>query len=132
MVSTLEIIAMIFAVWLVVLGVALAFNNKGTCQVIGDFADETALVWSWGLWVLAFGVLILAWTGYVITWAGYAWVMPLLGWAAIIKGVWLMWWPKMGTKMMKTYCKAGGLTMFAGIVAILLGIFFWQTIVPMY
>jgi len=132
MMSTLGIITFILAVWFVGLGLSLAFNNKGFCKLLAEFADEHTLLWSWGLGVVACSLVILNLTGYTITWTGYTWIMPLVGWAGLIKGLWLTWWPQAGAKMIKTYCRSGSMTTFGGIIVILLGIFFWQIFVPMY
>jgi len=130
--SILALIALIFTVWFVVLGLGLMLKNQHLCKRICNLAGEDELLWSWGFFTIALGAVIVGLTNYTIVWTGYVWVLPLIGWLGVLKGVWLLWWPWAVSDWIKKYCKPGGLSVLGGLVLVLLGVFFWQTIVPIY
>lgn len=130
--SVLAIMVTVFAVWYLVLGLPMVFGNKIYCRILADFFDEEDAVWSWGFWAIAIGIVILSLTGYRVAGEGYLWVMPLIGWLALLKGIGLLWVPKALLKIGKPFCHPGGTTMLLGIILVLLGVFLWRVILPLY
>lgn len=51
-------------------------------------------------------------------------IVALFGWAALVKGIYLTWWPEHAFKLMKRWYKTEGMLTFAGLVHCGFGIWF--------
>ncbi|MBU1923460.1 MAG: hypothetical protein KJ710_04285, partial [Candidatus Omnitrophica bacterium] len=84
-------IARIFGLCYLILGAGFVLNRKALGQVIDDFCKNAALFFYGGLFTLVIGiVIILTHNVWVANWTV---IITILGWLALIKGIWIIVFP---------------------------------------
>lgn len=120
--TSLEIIILVYAGLMTVVGVAMILRTKLMVKWISELMEETEDLLGMGFWTLIMGLVVLGVGGYHIVWAETLWVVPVLGWIATIKGALLILFPDVFKPIVKPLCKATGLMMFAGLIVLVIGI----------
>ena len=112
-------IARIFGLCYLILGVGLLFNRKVFQRIMGDFSKNAALVLYGGILALVIGVvIILTHNVWVANWTV---MITIIGWIALIKGIWIIVFPNTVPKFMQAYQKNENLLMVHSIGALILG-----------
>lgn len=112
-------IARIFGLCYLIMGAGFLFNRKAFQQVMEDFCKNAAVVFYGGLLALVIGVaIILTHNVWVANWTV---MITIIGWAGLIKGIWIIVFPNMVYKFMQVYQKNKSLQIIHPIVALILG-----------
>lgn len=113
-------IAKVFAIYLIVSGVALVFRRKTLVLMLKDFSEHPAIVWLAAVVLIFLGGFMVVshnvWQGTLPTW------VTVLAWAVLAKGVAYMVIPDQMLGLVKKF-KTNGWLMPVGILVIVLG--FW-------
>ena len=113
-------IAKIFGLIYLVVGVGLMINRQTFKQIMEDFCKNTVLVFYGGILALVVGVVIVL--THNIWVANWTVIITIIGWAALIKGVWLIVFPNSVHKFMRVYQKNKNLLVVHSIIALVFGI----------
>ena len=91
--SPLSVAALIYGSIVLVGSLAVLFDSKSVDNMVKEVFGSIAVSRLFALLALVAGLWVLS-IEYRIDWNDLMWVMPLLGWIAVIKGALLFWWPK--------------------------------------
>lgn len=117
--ETSVFIARIFGLCYLVVGAGLLLNRKAFQRVMEDFCKNAALVLYGGLFALVVGVVIIL--KHNIWAANWTVMITIIGWAALIKGIWIIVFPDTVSKFMQFYQKNQNLLMAHSVVALIFG-----------
>ncbi len=120
--TSIEIIILVFAGLMTVIGVALIAQTRTISKILTEIVGESEDMFGFGIWTLIAGLVVLGIAGYQITWTGTLWVVPLLGWMATIKGATLILMPGAFKSITKPLAKSSGLMVFVGLISLVIGI----------
>jgi drug/metabolite transporter (DMT)-like permease len=113
------IIAEVLGIFFVVFGVAMVVNGKGVASAIEATAQDRGTLFVWGLLALLVGAVIVAlnniWSG------GLPLLVTVLGWIALLKGVYILICPGSAASLYRKFNKHGVLV-FCGVVAVVIGL----------
>ena len=117
--ETSVFIARIFGLCYLLVGAGFLFNRKAFKQVMADFCKNAALVFYGGILALVIGVvIILTHNVWVANWTV---IITIIGWLALIKGIWIIVFPNTVSKFMQAYQKNENLLMVHSIGALIFG-----------
>ena len=117
--ETLVFIARIFGLCYLIIGAGFMFNRKAFKQVMEDFCKNAALVFFAGIFALVIGVvIILTHNVWVANWTV---MITIIGWAGLIKGIWIIIFPNTVSKFMQAYQKNENLLIVHSIAALIFG-----------
>ena len=117
--ETAVFIARVFGLCYLIIGAGFILNRKAFQRVMDDFCKNAALVFYGGLLALVIGVvIILIHNVWVANWTV---LITIIGWAGLIKGIWIMVFPNSVSKFMKVYQQKENLLMFHSIGAVIFG-----------
>ncbi|HUC31089.1 MAG TPA: hypothetical protein VMR99_00160 [Candidatus Paceibacterota bacterium] len=113
------IIAQVLGIFFGVMGIAMVVNTKATSAAIEESLHNKGILWLWGYLALLIGATIVvlanAWT------SGLPLLVTILGWIALIKGAFILFFPGAAASLYRKFNK-GGMLVFCGIVAFVLGL----------
>jgi hypothetical protein len=113
-----SIIAQILGIFFVVVGITMVANGKGIAAAVEETAQHKGLLFTWGILALLIGATIVAlnnaWT------SGVQLLITVLGWAALIKGMFILFSPGIVAVLYRKFATPG-MMVGAGIVVIILG-----------
>jgi hypothetical protein len=113
-------IARIFGLCYLIIGAGLLFNRKAFQRVMEDFCKNAALVFFAGVFALVVGiVIILAHNVWVAHWSV---IITIIGWAGLIKGIWIIVFPDSVSKFMQAYQKNEKFLLVHSFVALAFGV----------
>jgi len=114
-------IAQVLGPIFIVVGAGMLLNREFFRQVMEDYTRNSALVFFTGIFPLAFGIVIVLLHN---VWAA-SWVVliTIFGWCGIIKGVWLVLFPKSVHGFLKAYAGKTQLLIAHSVLALALGVF---------
>jgi hypothetical protein len=119
------ILAQILGIIFVVLGLSLIFQKNNTVSVMGELIQNKGFMWMGGFLALSMGAIIIVLNN--IWSSGLPLIITFLGWLALIKGIFLMLFPKTAASF---YGKANKSSLFVivGIIVLILGLvlFFYR------
>ena len=117
--ETSVFIARIAGLCYLIMGAGFLFNRKAFQQVMEDFCKNAAVVFYGGLLALVIGVvIILTHNVWVTNWTV---MITIIGWLALIKGIWIIVFPNTVSKLMQVYKKNKNLLVVNPIVMLILG-----------
>jgi uncharacterized protein YjeT (DUF2065 family) len=118
--ETAIFIARIFGLCYLVIGVGLLLNQKFWREVIEDFSKNAATVLFGGIFALVVGVVIVlthnVWVG------NWTVIITIIGWIALIKGIWIIVFPSTVSKFMQAYWKNESILLVQSIGALVFGV----------
>jgi hypothetical protein len=118
--STSIYIARILGPCFIVVAISIMLNQDFYKKVFDDFFKNTALIYISGLIPLVLGiVIVLSHNVWVTDWTV---MITIFGWMAVIKGIWLIVFPKSLPGFVKAYQRYPNLLLFHAILALALGI----------
>jgi hypothetical protein len=110
----------IFGILFVVLGLSMVFNKKGVSGAMTEMVQNQGLLWTVGFLALSMGVVMVVlhnvWTGGILEV-----VITVIGWAALIKGVFILWFPNAAASFYRKFA-TGTLLFWWGIIAFIIGL----------
>ncbi|MBU1808991.1 MAG: hypothetical protein KJ661_05490, partial [Candidatus Omnitrophica bacterium] len=113
-------IARIFGLYYLIIGVGIIFNRKAFQQLLDDFCKSAALVFFGGLFALVVGLaIVLTHNIWVADWTV---LITILGWGALLKGIWLIVFPGTVFKFMQSYQKNKNMLIIQPIIVLILGV----------
>ena len=117
--ETSVFIARIFGLCYLIIGAGFLFNRKAFQQVMDDFCKNAALVFYGGILALVIGVvIILIHNVWVANWTV---IITIIGWAGLLKGIWIIIFPNTVYKFLRVYQKKESLLIANAIVILILG-----------
>lgn len=120
--TSLEIILFVYTWLFIVIGIAMILRTKLMAKWVNELMEETEDLFGMGFWTLIMGLVVMGIAGYQITWESTLWLLPLLGWLTVLKGALLVLFPDVFKPLVKPFYKSSGMMMFAGVVALAIGI----------
>ena len=118
--STLGIIALVFAGWFLVAGLALIVENRWFCKILADLVKSPGQIFYWGFFALTVGLITVG-VEYRLNLPNWRWVVPLFGWVSLAKGAWFILVPESIKPWVRAYCPPGLWTIIGGAVCVVLG-----------
>ena len=118
--GTSVFIARIFGLCYLIIGIGFMFNRKAFQQVMVDFCKNAALVFFAGLFALVIGVVIIL--NHNVWVSNWTVMITIIGWAGLIKGIWMIVLPNTLPAFMEAYQKNESLPIIHSIAALILGI----------
>ncbi len=113
------VLAQIVGIFLVVAGISMAANSKETAAVVEEAAQHKGILWTWGIMALLIGasmvVLNDVWT------PGLPLIVTILGWLALVKGVFILFFPRAAGVLYRKCGKSGSMV-FWGLVVLIVGL----------
>lgn len=113
------VLAQIAGIFLVVVGISMAANSKETAAVIEEAAQNKGILWTWGIMSLLVGasmvVLNNSWT------AGLPLLITIVGWLALVKGVFILFFPRAASALYRR-CGKGGQMVLWGLIVLVVGL----------
>jgi hypothetical protein len=113
------IIAQILGIFFVVTGLAMLANSKGVGHAIEASAQDRGTLFVWGILALLIGAIVVVlnnmWT------SGLPLLVTILGWLAIVKGVFILILPNAAASLYRKFNKSG-ILVFCGLVVFVLGL----------
>ncbi len=117
--ETSVFIARIFGLCYLILGAGFVFNRKAFQRVMDDFCKNAALVFFAGVFALVIGVvIILTHNVWATNWTV---IITIIGWAGLIKGIWMIVFPNTVSKFMQAYQKNKNLLIVHSIGVLIFG-----------
>lgn len=113
-------IARVFGLCYLIIGAGFMFNRKAFQRIMDDFCKNAALLFFAGLLALVIGVVIII--THNIWVADWTVMITIIGWAALIKGIWIIVFPDTVYKFMQVYQKNENLAILHPNVALILGV----------
>ena len=113
------VLAQVLGIFFVVMGVSMIVNKKFTTIVLEESIQNRGYLWMWGFLALMTGAIIVPlnnlWT------SGLPLLVTVLGWLALIKGAFILFFPGAAVAMYRKYNK-DGLLVLSGLVVFALGL----------
>jgi len=117
--ETSVFIARILGLCYLVVGAGLLLNRKAFQRVMEDFCKNAALVLYGGMFALIIGIVIIL--KHNIWVANWTVMITIIGWLALIKGIWIVVFPDTVSKFMQFYQKNKNLLIVHSIAAFIFG-----------
>jgi hypothetical protein len=118
-------IAKILGPCLLVAGIGLLFNMEFYRNVMVDYAKNSFLIFFGGIIALIVGILILLFHNvWEMSWPV---IITIYGWGGLIKGIWLIVFPKTVPSVTQAYQKSKGLLAVHSIIILIFGGFLTYT-----
>ena len=113
------ILAQVLGIVFTVVGLSLIVNKKGVPMMIIETSDSQGLWWLYGFIALVFGAVLMAFNN---AWnSGLQSVITIFAWLALIKGIYIVVFPKSSTVFYKKVCKSN-LVVLVGVIIFVLGL----------
>jgi len=117
--DTTLFLAQAIGIYALVMGVALVVRNKEMSRLINSFFDNEAMSFLAGFMTLVVGLLIVL--NHNVWESGVAWIITLAGWAALVKGVLYIVFPKVMERTAKKMLGRSSSYIWYGVIMILIG-----------
>lgn len=113
------LIAQALGIFFAVMGIAMVVNSKATTAAIEESVAHKGIIFLWGLLALLTGAVVVALNN---TWtSGLPLLITILGWLALLKGIFILLAPGAATSLYKKFAKSG-MVVFCGVIAFVLGL----------
>ncbi len=113
------VIAQSLGIFFLVSGIAMVVSSKATAGAIEESVAHKGIMFMWGVVALLVGAVIVTlnniWT------AGLPLFVTILGWLALIKGVFIMLAPAAAATFYRKFGKSN-MIVFCGVVALVVGL----------
>lgn len=87
--------------YFVIVAVGVLFNLKTYQKVMEDFCKNSALIYLGGVFALFFGLIVVLFHNLWV--ASWAVIITIFGWAGIVKGAWLIIFPRAAARFSQAY-----------------------------
>ena len=123
--DTSIVLAQIWGIVFVILGLSMLLNKKWTAVAIEEMTQNQGIIWLAGLITLVMGVVLVTlnnvWT------SGLPLIITILGWLTLIKGAFILLFPNFSITYYKKVNK-GNIFTWGGLIVLILGLilFFYK------
>jgi hypothetical protein len=111
--------AQILGIFFTFLGASMVINGKDTVIAIEKSVENRSVLWLWGMIMILMGAVVSVlnneWS------AGLPLLITIIGWLALIKGIFILWFPGAAASLYKKL-NSGGVIALCGIISLVLGI----------
>jgi uncharacterized protein YjeT (DUF2065 family) len=112
----------VFSIVYIALGVGIVIGPGYYKKMLEGLLDNAAVLYVGGVCALAIGYLIVAFHN---TWtADLSVIITIVGWAALLKGILILVWPKMLIAISKAILSSEGIMRIAGVLIAVIGLAF--------
>jgi hypothetical protein len=112
------VIARVLGISFALVGISMVANTKATTAAIGESVQNKGILWLWGFLAVLVGAVVISfnnmWT------SGLPLLITILGWLALIKGAFILIFPRAAASLYGKFNKSGML-MFCGVVVFVVG-----------
>lgn len=113
------LIAQVLGIFFAVAGISMIAGGKRTAEAVEASVQNKGILWLWGIIALVIGAGIVVlnnmWT------SGIALLVTIIGWLALVKGVFILLAPDAAASLYRKFNKSG-LLVFCGVIALILGL----------
>jgi hypothetical protein len=102
-------------------GLSVLIDRKNISAAIREIIRNPGTLWLWGFITLTIGAVFIV-TNNIWT-SGWPLFITIVGWSALIKGLYILIFPKSAVSMYET-CNKDGVLIPCGIMAFILGLVF--------
>ncbi len=113
--------ANILGILLTIVGIGVLVNLKNVPKIVDGLVSSPALMHVTGIWIVIFGALMILFHNVWIS--GWPVIITIIGWLTLLKGALFLIFPGV-IRASKSLYKNTGWGVFAGIVALVLGLYF--------
>jgi uncharacterized membrane protein len=114
-------IAKLLGFYAIILASILLFKRELFKRVMEDFSKNYAVLFLTGIFTLIIGLaMVLTHNRWVMNWTV---IITIFGWAALIKGIWLLAFPDSLSKFTNLYTEAKVFPVVHAVIALLVGIY---------
>jgi hypothetical protein len=114
-------IARMFGLYIIIMAFILLFRRGLFQKFMEDFSKNYAVLFLTGIFTLFFGLaIVLTHNIWVMNWTV---IITILGWLALIKGIWFLAFPDSISKFSHFYTKAKVFPVVHAVIALLFGIY---------
>ena len=118
--ETTLFIARVFGIFYLTAAAGILLNRQYYKKFMEDFSGNSALVFFSGTFALIAGiVIVLLHNVWATNWTV---IITLLGWGALIKGVWIIVFPGTVPRFMEIYRRNENFVLFHGLCALVFGV----------
>jgi hypothetical protein len=115
------ILVRFFGILFAVFGFSMIINRKGTAAALTGLIKSQGLLWLTGLITLVLGsVFVALCNGWD---SGLGLIVAIVGWLALIKGVFILFFPSAAAALYRRFV-TDGMLVFCGVIAFILGLVF--------
>ncbi|MGD1003782.1 MAG: hypothetical protein ABR884_04425 [Minisyncoccia bacterium] len=112
-------IAQVLGIFFVIAGISMVANGKATAAAVEESVQNKGMMFMWGILALLIGAVIVVFNN--VWTSGLALLVTILGWLALIKGMFILLLPGAAASLYKK-CGKSGLLVVAGVVMVVLGL----------
>lgn len=113
-------LAKLLGPYLIIIGAGVLFNIKYYQGMMEGFTENSVLIYLGAIMALIFGLLIVLFHNvWVWNWPV---IITIFGWMGLVKGIWLIFFPKSVNKMMVVFKDKPNILRIHLCIAIILGI----------
>jgi drug/metabolite transporter (DMT)-like permease len=113
------VLAQVLGISFLVMGISMLVNKKTVLAALQEITREPGVLWLWGIIALLIGAVFVAlnnvWTG------GLPLFVTVMGWLALLKGVFILFFPRTAVAMYRKLEKESWL-MAGGLVVLVIGL----------
>ena len=113
------VIAQVLGIFFVVTGVAMVISSKSVIVAMEQSVENKGILFVWGMLALLMGAVIVVLNDMWIS--GLALFVTILGWLALIKGAFILFFPGVAAPLYKKFNKSG-MIVFCGVVVFVIGL----------
>lgn len=114
-------LAQVFGLYLIIVGSLVLLKQKTLVLVVNDFFKYNGFVFFAGIIILIMGLLLVV--SHNVWEPGLAWIITLLAWGTLVKGMLYLFLPKATLAKVGRLFSKSGWHPWVGIAAIALGIY---------
>ena len=118
--ETAIFIARIFGITYLIVATGMLFNRDYYQKVIADFGKNSIIALFSGMFALIVGIVIVL--VHNVWRADWTVIITIIGWIAIVKGAWLLVFPKTVTPFMRLYEQNKSTLTFHALAALGFGV----------
>jgi uncharacterized membrane protein HdeD (DUF308 family) len=118
------IISQVLGIFFAIMGISMVVNSKSVNAAVSVSVENKGILWLWGLLALLTGSIVVVfnneWT------SGLPLFVTILGWLALIKGAFILFFPNAAALLYRKLNK-NGVLVFCGVIALIVGLilFYW-------
>ncbi len=113
------VIAQVLGIFFLIVGIAMGVNSKATASAIEESVAHKGIMFMWGILALLIGSWIVVFNN--VWTSGLPLLVTILGWLALIKGVFILLAPAAAVSLYRKFGKSG-MIVFCGVVSFVLGL----------
>jgi len=110
-----------WGIFLMVFGLSMIVNKRGTAAALQEMFKNQGFLWLVGFVTLTLGVVLVAlnniWT------PGMTLLITILGWAVLIKGMFILFFPNVAVMFYRKFVTESLLILY-GVIALIAGLIF--------